>query len=346
MNEHESEKVDLAIVGAGPIGIELAVAARRAGLHAVLFDAGNVGNTIYRWPAQTRWFSSNDRIAIAGVPLVTPDQSKATREQYLAYLRGVVEQFQLELRTYETVTDVRRDGDMLVVSSTARNWNRTTLARNVVLATGGTDHPRRLNIPGEDSPFVFNNLPDPHAFFRRRVLIVGGRNSAVESALRIHHAGGCVVLSYRKPALPEASIKYWLMPEIAHLIKSGRIEAHFETTPVRIDIGVATLGRADGSTFDVACDFVLKQIGFEHDKSLMQKIGVQLEGDALRPRFDEKTMQTNVPGVFVAGTATGGTQTRFRVFLENCHVHCDRILAAILGRPLELAEPVFDRPES
>lgn len=331
-SESPIEHRHVAIVGAGPIGLEMAVALRRAGVDYVHFDAKQIGYTISWFAPQTRFFSSNERIAIAGVPLATPDQSKATREQYLAYLRSVVRMFDLQVRTYEPVTGIDRDGDGFVLATqpTAGPPRRTRVEK-LILCTGGTDRPRRLNIPGEDLPHVSHYFQDPHAYFGRRLLIVGGKNSAVEAALRCHAAGAEVSISYRRERLPEKSIKYWLMPEIAGLIDGGRIPAHFNTAPVAIEPGRVTLRRADGDTFAVPADFVLALIGYEQDNALLRLAGVELCGATGAPAFDSKTMQTNVPGAFVAGTVVGGTQDKYTVFIENCHVHVERILAAIAG---------------
>lgn len=336
---------EVAIVGAGPIGIELAVALQRAGLACVHFDAAQIGHTMSWWAPQTRWFSSNERISIAGVPLVTPDQGKCTREQYLAYLRQVVLMFDLPIRTYEPVKSIRRIDDHFQIVSQSRSGEMSTLSKRVVLATGGTDRPRRLGVPGEDLPHVRSNLGEPHDFFRQRLVIIGGKNSAVESALRAHHAGAKVSLVHRGESLPEQSIKYWLMPEIKAFIKSGEIVAHFESCVESISSDHITLSQRD-QRLRVETDFVLKQIGYEHDNSLMRDAGIELTGDDFAPRFDRQTMMTNVPNLFVAGTATAGCQHRYRIFLENCHIHVDRIVKAITGRSDSLKEVVFDEAET
>src|SRR5690348_15939664 len=230
MTEHQ-----VAVVGAGPIGIELAVALKRAGVNYVHFDAKQIGYTISWFAPQTKFFSSNERIAIAGVPLNTADQSKATREEYLAYLRGVVQQFDLQVNTYEPLIRVDRQADdSFVLTTKPSSGERTWRVRRLVLVTGGTDHPRRLDIPGEDLPHVSHYFRDPHTYFGRRLLIVGGKNSAVEAALRCYNAGAHVALSYRRERLPEKSIKYWLLPEINYLIEQGRIAGHYQTRPVEI----------------------------------------------------------------------------------------------------------------
>jgi thioredoxin reductase (NADPH) len=349
MQQDESE---VAIVGAGPIGLELAVALKRAGISYLHFDARQIGQTVSWFAPGTRFFSSNERIAIAGVPLGTADQSKASREDYLNYLRGVVTQFDLAIKTYEPIVSIARDGDGFVLTSRPAGAEKQYRARRLVLCTGGTDRPRKLNIPGEDLPHVSHYFQDPHPYFRQNLMIVGGKNSAVEAALRCHNAGARVSLSYRRPALPAKSIKYWLMPEISGLLEAKRIAGYFSTIPIRITPTHVTLQQTDeagqpcGDTLETPADFVLLLTGYEQDHSLLKLAGVELRGDEQAPVFDPRTMETNVPGLYVAGTATGGTQQRYTVFIENCHVHVERIVAAIEGHAKNVADPQFAAPES
>jgi thioredoxin reductase (NADPH) len=347
INMMDRDHAEVGIVGAGPIGIELAVALKRAGIDYLHFDAKQIGYTISWFAPQTRFFSSNERIAIAGVPLETPDQGKATREQYLAYLRGVVRQFDLEIRTYEPVIAIHRVADSIALTTNRRGGQRTYRMNKLILATGGTDHPRKLGVPGEDLPHVSHYFQDPHTYFDREVLIVGGKNSAVEAALRCHYAGARVSLSYRRETLPQKSIKYWLLPEITNLFETGRIKSYFPTQPLAITPTHVTLRRlTDEHTFDVPADFVLALIGYEQDNTLFKLAGVQLVGNCAAPAYDDRTMQTNVPGLYVAGTAVGGTQDKYRVFIENCHVHVDRILAALTGAAPPPEPAPLARPES
>ena len=331
-----SRDTRVVVVGAGPIGVELSAALKRHGVGHLVLEAGCLGNTIAWWAPGTRWFSSNERIAIAGVPLHTPDQSKATREQYLTYLRGVVDQFGLPVHCHCPVRDVRGAGTGWTVHTSPQAAVGPVRCEVVVLATGGLDHPRRLGIDGEDLPHVDGKLREPHGYWNERVLVVGGRNSAVEAALRLHHAGARVALSYRGPALPEDHIKYWLLPEIRGLIRSGRIDARFGTRPLRITPHEVVLADEDGAQSAVAADHVLTLIGYEQDKSLFRRLGVSLEGDGLRPHVDEATMRTDVPGIHVAGTGLAGTQSSgYKLFLENCHAHVDRIVADLTGAAVD-----------
>ncbi|HMB95342.1 MAG TPA: NAD(P)-binding domain-containing protein [Tepidisphaeraceae bacterium] len=340
------QATDVAIVGAGPIGIELAVALKQRGIDYLHFDAKQIGYTISWFAPQTQFFSSNERIAIAGVPLHTPNQSKATREQYLTYLCSIVEQFDLKVHTYEPIIGIQRDGNGFTLTSQPRGGSpRSFLAKRLVLCTGGTDHPRRLNIPGEDASQVSHYFDDPHKYFRTNLLIVGGKNSAIEAALRCHHAGAKVSISYRGESLPEKSIKYWLLPEINSLIRSGRIKGYFQTTPIAITPTHVTLARGN-ERFEVPADFVQLLIGYVQDSKLFKLAGIELRSSCEEPGYDERTMQTNVPGLYVAGTAVGGTQDKYTVFIENCHVHVERIVASLTGGDAPPPPVVSDQPES
>ena len=216
----------------------------------------------------------------------------------------------------------------------------------MVLAVGGTDRPRQLDVPGGDLPLVTHDLGDPHTYFRQHVCIVGGRNSAIDAALRCYHAGAHVTLVYRGSTLEGNGIKYWLVPEFNSLVKSGRIVAHFGANVDCIEPTHVTISTNDGQLTDVPTDFVLAMIGYEQDTSLLRSAGVELSGPQQQPVYDEVTMQTNVPGIYVAGTAVGGTQRKYHVFIENCHVHVQRIMQAMFGIEVADSAVKIDLPES
>jgi len=356
------ETTDTIIVGAGPIGIELAVALRRAGVDYLHVDAAQIGHTISWYAPGTHFFSSPERIAIAGVPLVTANQDKATREEYLAYLRMVVAQFDLPIRTYEAVVGIERIGEgreegaegarfIVTTRRAAGGRERRYRARNVVLAIGDMHRPRRLGIPGEDLPHVSHYFGDPHEYFRRRVLIVGGKNSAVEAAIRLFRLGADVAISYRGERFDPERIKYWLLPEINWLIEKKRIGFYPRTAPTAITPESAMLRHLDREgepALEVGADAVLLLTGYEQDPTLFESVGIELVGPERAPKHDHVTMETNVPGIYVAGTATAGTQTRFKVFIETSHVHVARIVRAITGKEMGegLETPRYAEPES
>lgn len=326
--------VDVLLVGAGPIGIELAVGLKGAGFDYAQLDASQIGSTISWYAPQTQFFSSPERIAIAGVPLQTLDQSKATREEYLTYLRSVILQFALEIRTFERVISIapRSEGGFDVVSRTVageRRWR----AMRLILAIGGMHRPRLLGVPGEGLPHVSHYFADPHTWFRRQLLIVGGKNSAVEAAIRCVRVGADVTLSYRRMDFDPDRVKFWLLPEIRALVRDGRLRFLPGTVVTEIRRGSVLLAR-NGETLEINADSVLLLTGYEQDSTLFRQAGVTLEGEEQRPQFDSRTMETNVPGLYVAGTATAGTQLGgVKEFIETSHVHVARILAALRGLP-------------
>lgn len=341
-----TERTNTLIVGAGPIGIELAAALRRAKVDTIHLEARVVGSTISWYAPQTHFFSSPERIEIAGVPLQTLDQSKATREEYLQYLRVVVRQFSLSIRLGHRVLSVAQSADGLLVDVATREGSYSIQARHVVLATGDMHAPRRLGIEGEGLPHVSHYFREPHFYFGKRVLIVGGRNSAVEAAIRCYRVGADVTISYRRDVFDEGHIKFWLLPEIRSMIRGGRISFHPRTAVERIDARRVIL-RSGEEELEIEADEVLLLTGYVQDPTLFELSGVQLVGEERRPQYDPASMETNVRGLFVAGTAVAGTQIGgVREFIETSHVHVERIVAAITGRSEEIRSRVFELPEA
>jgi len=342
----------VALIGAGPIGIEMAVSLKRAGVDYAHFEAGQIGSTIAWWAPQTQFFSSPERIAIAGVPFSTPTQDKGTREDYLNYLRSVVEQFDLPIRTDHRVDEAKRlDGGSFELSVSHPGGRSRWKTERVILAIGDMHEPKLLGIPGEDLPHVSHYFEEPHSYFRQRVLIVGGRNSAVEAAIRCQRVGAEVAISYRGGVFTK-KIKYWLRPELLALIEAGKIGFHKQTVPIEITPTEVVLASTDGTgePTRVEADRVLLLTGYRQDPTLFRQLGVELEGERLVPRVDEETMQCDVEGVYVCGTAVAGTQASgVEVYIETSHVHTRRIIRDITGddaADADLETPVYSLPES
>jgi thioredoxin reductase (NADPH) len=331
------EETKIAIIGAGPIGIELAITLDRLGVDYLLIEARQIGNEFSKWPPNTHFFSTPEHVALAGIPVHNLDQLPITGEQYLAYLRTLVEMFDLNLKLYEPVTQIDPQDSGFIIQTEPLTGMRKIWAENVVLATGGMAWPRRLNIPGEDLPHVSHYFPGPHPYFRRRVLVVGGRNSAMEAALRCWRGGAQVALSYRGAQLNDERIKPHLWIDIQDRLRKGEIAFFPSTIPLEITPSFVKLGstvdrfQENDTPVSFETDAVLLCTGFEADMTLFKETGVILIGDEQVPQFDESTMETNVPGLYVAGTAAGGTQNRFTYFISTSHDHVAKIVKAITG---------------
>ncbi len=334
--------VGVVIVGAGPIGLETAWALQRCGVDSLVVDRGAIGATMRWWAPGTKFFSSPDRIAIAGVPMAVANQEKATREDYLGYLVQVARTHSINVRTFTSVVGIERSGDGFAVSVRDARLDEgpveTLAASKVVLAIGNMHRPKLLGVEGEDLPMVDHYLRDPSVYVGRRVLIVGGKNSAVEAAIRLYRVGAEVTISYRRDAFDAKRVKYWLRPELEWLIDKQKITFMPSTAPVEFEPGRVTLqacsdGEPTGERHEIETDDVLLLTGYEQDTSLFEQLGVELVGGARKPKYDSATMETNISGVFVAGTAIAGTELGgVRVFIENAHVHAARIARAISGK--------------
>jgi len=329
----KTPSADVAIIGAGPIGIELAITLQREGVNLLHFDAQQIGYTISWWPRETIFFSSIERIELAGVPIPNSDQQHISGEGYLAYLRALVEQFDLPIRTYQRVTTIQPEGNGFLLLTQTQTGEFRYHVKKVIVATGDMQRPNYLNIPGENLPHIDHYFVDPHRYFRTRLLIVGGRNSAVEAALRCWRSGAEVVLSYRCAEFDSTSVKHFILPDLLTQIELGTIQFLPETIPVAITPALVVLAGPDSTQIQQPADFVLMLTGFVGDMSIFEDAGVSLVGAGRAPQHNNETMETNVPGLYVAGTAVGGERkARYSFFIENCHVHVGRIVQHITGR--------------
>ncbi|MCX6044488.1 MAG: NAD(P)-binding domain-containing protein [Chloroflexi bacterium] len=327
---------DVAIIGAGPIGLELAVCLKRAGLDYIHFDAHQIGYTMTWWPHNTYFFSTTERLAIAGVPIQNNHQQRITGEDYLAYLRAIVEQFDLAINTYEPVAALARTPEGFTLTTQPLAGERHYHCRRIVLAIGDMHRPNYLQIPGEDLPHVSHYFRDPHDYFRKRLLIIGGRNSAVEAALRCWRAGAQVTLSYRRAQFDEQTVKHWVLPDIQAQIEAGTIgflpaTLPVEITPTHVALLPATPEQPDNTPILHETDFVLINSGFRGEQDLLEMAGVTLRGENRTPLFNPETMETNVPGLYLVGTVVAGIQQRYSLFIENSHEHAGKVTAALTG---------------
>ena len=310
------------IVGAGPIGLACAISARRRGLDPLVIDAGAIANSIVRYPVGMAFFTTPERLEIGGHPL-TCSGAKATREEALKYYRGVVRTEQLRVRTYCRLVGVVPERGRLRCTLRSSRGDAPITCDRLVLATGYFDHPNRLEIPGEELPHVSHWADEPHLSAGRNVVIVGGKNSAVEQALNCFRAGARVTLVYRRAELRK-SVKYWLAPDLENRVKAGEIAARWNAEPVEITPEHVVVRDGQGQTERLPADRIFLLTGYHPDFALLRTIGVRLDPPDFRPEHDPATLETNVPGVFIAGSLTAGARIS-EIFIENGRFDGERV---------------------
>ena len=321
---------DVGIVGAGPIGLATAAELLRRGRSVVIFDKGPIGRTIGWYPRGMRFNSSASNLELLEMPVPAADGDKPTREEYLAYLRGFVRYFGVEANTYEEVLRIAGDKGNFVIHTRKQTGKESAYdCRRVVLAIGSNEFPRQLDLPGEDLPHVSHYFIDPHTYHGQRVVIVGGRNSAAEAAIRLTHLGAKVTLVHRRPEIDTSHFKYWIGPELMGMISRGRITAHLDARVSKIDREAVTFVRSDGSEGKVECDFVLLLVGYIPDYRLVDQLGLATQGEQRAPIFNADTLESSRAGIFCAGTIVAGDQNPYRVFIENALHHPKLIADAI-----------------
>ncbi len=307
------------IIGAGPIGLACAISARRRGLDPLVVDAGPIASSIVRYPVGMTFFTTPERLEIGGHPLVCSG-AKATREEALKYYRGVARAEDIRVRTYARLVWAGGANGVIEARLRTRLGQETVTCSRLVLATGYFDHPNLLGVPGEDLPHVSHYGEEPHLSAGQNVVIVGGKNSAVEQALGCYRAGANVTLVYRRAEL-RPSVKYWLRPDIENRIKAGEIGVRWGAEVERIEErGVVVRGKGEnwgkGEGEVIPADRVYLLTGYHPDFTLFEQIGIEQDAESGRPALDPETLESNVPGVHLAGSATAGRNTS-EVFIEN-----------------------------
>jgi thioredoxin reductase (NADPH) len=314
--------VDVAIIGAGPVGLACAIEAEREGLKAVIIEKGALVNSIVGYPNNMEFFSTPELIEIGNHPFPTTAY-KPTREEAIEYYRRVADVEGLDIRLYERVERVEGErGGFSVVTE-----NETLKAAHIVVSIGFFDHPNRLNIPGEDLPKVTHYYKEPYPYARQRVAVIGARNSAAKAALDCYRHGADVTLIVRAPELSD-KIKYWILPDLQNRIKEGSIHAYFSTAVTEIREDLIVLATREG---DVALDidWVIAMTGYHPDYAFLESLDIELGLDAFRtPHFDEATFESSRAGLYLAGTVCGGYQTN-RWFIENGRFHAKQIMKHI-----------------
>jgi thioredoxin reductase (NADPH) len=329
---------DVICIGAGPTGLACAIEARRAGLSTLVVDKGVLCNSLYHYPVNMLFFTTPERMEIGDLPLTTTG-GKPTRPEALKYYRRAVEHYGLETRLGERVEKVDGKIGAFTVTTVAHNGLRHKYhGKKIIIATGYYDRPNLLNIPGEDGPNVSHYFTDPHPYWNQDVVVIGGKNSAAEAALELFRGGARVTLIHRQPEMGK-TLKYWVKPDIENRIRAGEIQALFSTHVTRIEDGRVFVKNSEPEK-SIPAVHVFAMTGYHPDFEFLERQGIRLDPVTRRPEVNPDTLETNVPGIYVAGVVVGGLKTS-DIFIENGRFHGRQIISAMTGKgKLHEAAPV------
>lgn len=315
---------DVIIIGAGPAGLAAAIEAKRSGLSYCVVEKGGIVESIQKFPAGMTFFSTPELLEIGGVPF-TSAHMRPTRAESLEYYSRVADYYSLDLRLYEKVLSVQKGIDGFRMETSKDTYG----AKNIIIATGYYDHPNTLGIPGEDFAKVSHFYNEPYPFYKQKVAVIGAKNSAAIAVLELYRHGANVTLIHRGTALSE-KIKYWILPDIENRIKEGSITAYFNTVveEIRKD---SILIRRDNTLHEIPNDFVFALTGYRPDYAFLHSLGIELDPDSMAPNHSSLSFETNIKGIFVAGSVVAGKNNN-QIFIENGRLHGTKIITAIANR--------------
>jgi thioredoxin reductase (NADPH) len=324
---------DVIIVGGGPIGIACGLEAKKKGLTYLILEKGCIVNSLYNYPLNMQFFSSSEKLEIDEIPFISIE-AKPKRNEALEYYRRIVTSNQLNIALFEKVNSINKtEGPFHIVSD-----KNTYVSNNVVIATGFYDIPNRMNVPGEDLKKVSHYYKDPHFYSSQKVAVIGASNSAIDAALECYRKGADVSLIIRGPEVGQR-VKYWVRPDIINRIEEGSIKVHYNSTVQEIKEDEIILDSPSGLK-SLKNDFVLALTGYMPNFGFLEKIGIHLSDDGKRlPRYDPKTMETNIDNLYLAGVICGGMETH-KWFIENSRIHANMIMDHIVQKtkPVNLGQ--------
>lgn len=322
-----AEKFNVVIIGAGPIGLACGIEAKKAGLSYVIIEKGCLVNSLFHYPLNMTFFSTSEKLEIGEVPFISHG-AKPNRMEALEYYRRVASSWQLNIRLYEKVEQVKKEGSVHSLKTSKGDY----LATSLILALGFYDLPYLLNVPGENLPKVKHYYDEPHPYFNQKIIVVGAANSAVDVALETYRKGAAVTMVIRESEIRE-SVKYWVKPDIENRIKEGSIKAYFNSEVISIKNDCVDIKTPTG-VLTLQNDFVLAMTGYQPPFDFMKSMGVEFHKDEHHtPKYNEITMESSVPGLYLAGVVCGGLKTN-KWFIENSRVHAELIVKAVKQKTL------------
>jgi thioredoxin reductase (NADPH) len=322
---------DILIIGAGPVGLACGIEAAKANLDYLILEKGCLTNSVFHFPAEMQFFSTPELLEIGGVPFVI-SKEKPSRQDCLNYYRRVAESFKLRIQLFEKVEQIRHRAGGFEVMTSKNNYS----TKNVIIATGFYDHPNLMGIPGERLPKVSHYYSEAHPFFRRRVAIIGGKNSAVEAALDLFRHGAEVTLIHRGDDFGK-SVKHWILPDIQNRVKDGAIKALFNTRATRITedaVYVENGASAEQREPRIENDFVFAMTGYHPDYEFLRSSGIEIDREQQRACYNSDTFETNVPSLYIAGVAGAGKGAN-TLFIEHGREHAKKIVQHIAQKLTE-----------
>src|SRR4051794_23714595 len=317
---------DVAIIGAGPTGLACGIEVQKRGMSAILFDKGCVVNSIYHYPINLVFFTTPELLEIGDIPMTSLNE-KPGRTEALKYYRRVADHYKLDIHQYETVLGVHGgDGEFHVPPVDSKSCRHEYTAKKIVLATGYYDVPNRLNVPGEDSAKVIHYYKEAHPYYNHDVAVIGAKNSAAIAALELYWTGARVTLIHRGAAISD-SVKYWIKPNIENRIKNGEVQGYFHSHVKKIEPDSILVSTPKGE-LTLKNDFVFAMTGYRPDLEFLGQLGITLQPDTLRPLTNPETLESERPGIFLAGVIVAGMHTN-EIFIENGRFHGKLIAEAI-----------------
>lgn len=331
---------DVLIVGAGPCGLSCGIEAKKNGLNYAILDKGSITESIRRYPINMTFFSSADMIAIGDVPF-TSLNLRPSRIEALKYYRKVAEHFQLDIHIFTEVRNIKQEGEIFVLQ-TSKGEYRT---KKVVLAIGYYDIPRDLGIPGENLPHVTHYYDEPFRYTMTNAVVVGGANSAIEVALDLYRNGANVTVIHQFDWFDKTA-KYWIVPDMENRVKKEEVKAFFNSEVTEItDKEIFIRNIKTGKSSKVPADFVFLMVGYHPDAQFLRRVGIKLNGEMLIPEIDPETFESNIPGIYMAGSVIGGEETA-KVFIENGKLHAQPIIQHIKQKLTGKQEEVLVKREA